>query len=244
MKLQMKKQNIKILYQEYPYGFFFKNLWILFTNLNFLLFLLLFGLGLGSGYSFLSAIDYFLNSSEYTPIKVGTIGLIYVAGGSAADLFFSILIFKRRDQKHSLFNYCLKGITIILVATLLIFCIFVEKMDFLEMSIVAALLGIGYQGMVPFGLEILEEIGQMDNQLISNSYAFFGCIISVAGSTLIDMKAFKFYGIYFFILFEIPAFIVIMFFYNKSINKREVSTATSIDEGKKITSTQSSPNSP
>ena len=65
-------------------------------------------LGLGSGYSFLSAIDYFLNSSEYTPVKfhnkilffkvkVGIIGLIYVAGGSVADLFFSVLIFKRRD---------------------------------------------------------------------------------------------------------------------------------------------------
>ena len=27
-------------------------------------------------------------------VKVGIIGLIYIAGGSAADLFFSILIFK------------------------------------------------------------------------------------------------------------------------------------------------------
>ena len=33
-------------------------------------------------------------------MKVGIIGLIYVAGGSLADLIFSILIYQHREAKY------------------------------------------------------------------------------------------------------------------------------------------------
>eukprot|EP00828_Plagiopyla_frontata_P021213 TRINITY_DN2755_c0_g1_i5.p3 TRINITY_DN2755_c0_g1~~TRINITY_DN2755_c0_g1_i5.p3 ORF type:complete len:113 (+),score=8.22 TRINITY_DN2755_c0_g1_i5:738-1076(+) len=84
-------------------------------------------------------------------------------------------------------------------------------------------LGIGYQGMVPFGLEILEK-NWLNGQLI-NSKQLRLCLM------LIDLKILKFYGIYFFILFQIPAIIVFMFFYHKSMSgKIEASTQVSIVE--------------
>eukprot|EP00828_Plagiopyla_frontata_P017155 TRINITY_DN2232_c0_g4_i1.p1 TRINITY_DN2232_c0_g4~~TRINITY_DN2232_c0_g4_i1.p1 ORF type:complete len:237 (+),score=18.29 TRINITY_DN2232_c0_g4_i1:230-940(+) len=230
MKLQVKKQNIKKLYQKYHYWHSSKTSgsYLAIQSFQcFYLFLAYVQEVVTVSYPQLIIFQIPLNT---LPSKLVLLAQFMLLAVVQLNLFFSVLIFKRRDQKNVLFNYCLKALQVILIAALIIFCIFIEKLDFNTMMIVAAILGIGYQGMVPFGLEILEEIGEMDNQLISNSYAFFGSLLSVTGSTLIDMKAFKFYGIYFLILFEIPALIVLMFFYNQSMNKREISTTNSVTD--------------
>ena len=50
--------------------------------------------------------------------------------------------------------------------------------------------------MVPFGLEILSEIGHKDSSLISNSYIFIASLVSVGESELVSMPSLGFYGSY------------------------------------------------